>query len=62
MTLVAARRIDLDDARQLAMRHQSRIDLERERRMLAEFDAVLDNGRSRLEMWRAIETSAYPTA
>lgn len=58
--VVAARPVDLDDARQLAMRHRARVDRERVRRTLAEFDGVLEDGRSRVDLWRVIEESAYP--
>lgn len=60
--LVAARPIDLEDARQLAMRHHARIDRERVRRILAEFDSVLADDRPRIELWETIERSAYPEA
>lgn len=58
--LVAARPVDLEDARQVAMRHRARIDRERVRRTLTAFDEILEDGRSRIDLWRAIETSAYP--
>jgi hypothetical protein len=60
--LVAARPVDLEDARQLAMRHHAHIDRERVRRILAEFDGVLEDGRSRTDLWRTVERSAYPGA
>ncbi len=56
--LAAARPVDLEDARQLAMRHRTRIDRERVRRTLAEFDALLEDGRSRVALWEQVERSA----
>jgi predicted nucleotidyltransferase len=60
--LVAARPHDLEDARQTAMRHWRRIDRERVRRTLAAFDEILEDGRSRVELWRQTERSAFPNA
>jgi hypothetical protein len=60
--VVAARPVDLDDARQLAMRHRQGIDRERVRRVLAEFDEVLEDGRPRLALWQAIERAAFREA
>jgi hypothetical protein len=60
--LVAARPVDLEDARQLAMRHHAHIDRERVRRIVAEFDGVLEDGRSRIDLWLSVERSAYPEA
>ena len=58
--VVAARPVDLEDARQIALRHWAGIDRDRVRRTLAEFDAVLEDGRSRVDLWRAIEQSGHP--
>lgn len=57
--LVAARPLDLEDARQIALRHHKRIDRERVRGILAAFDDALDDGRPRVELWRDIERSAF---
>jgi hypothetical protein len=59
--LVAARALDLEDARQIALRHHTRIDRERVRRLLTAFDDALDDGRSRVELWRDVERSAFRT-
>lgn len=59
--LVAARPLDLEDARQIALRHHTRIDRERVRRILTAFDEALDDGRSRVELWRGVERSAFRT-
>jgi hypothetical protein len=58
--LVAARSVDLEDARQLALRHRDRLDRSRIRRTLAGFDEVLEDERSRGDLWREIELSVYP--
>lgn len=58
--LVAARPLDLEDARQLAMRHRMTLDRERIRRTLAGFDEILDDDRSRVELWRETERGAFP--
>jgi predicted nucleotidyltransferase len=58
--LVAARALDIEDARQLAMRHRSRVDRRRIGRTLREFDELLDDGRSRVALWEEIEESAFP--
>jgi hypothetical protein len=58
--LVAARPLDLEDARQLVLRHGAALDRERIQRTLAGFDQILDDGRSRASLWQEIERSTYP--
>jgi hypothetical protein len=58
--LVAARPLDLEDARQLALRHGMTLDRERIQRTLATFDEILEDGRSRVALWLAIERSTMP--
>lgn len=60
--LVAARPLDLEDARQLVLRHHRAMDRERIRKTLASFDEILDDGRSRVALWQEIERSAHPPA
>jgi len=49
--LVAARPADEDDVRQMVLRHRTRIDRARVARLMSEFDAALDDGRSRVDLW-----------
>lgn len=58
--LVAARPLDLEDARQLTLRHGRALDRERIQRTVAGFDEILEDGRSRLALWLAIERSTMP--
>lgn len=58
--LVAARALDLEDARQLTLLHHHTIDRRRVSEALREFDEVLEDGRSRVELWQQIARSAYP--
>jgi predicted nucleotidyltransferase len=58
--VVAARPQDLEDARQLLMRHDARIDRGRIRSVLATFDQILDDGRSRVGIWQEVERAAFP--
>jgi hypothetical protein len=58
--LVAARPLDLEDARQLTMRHGLRLDRTRILSTLASFDEILEDGRSRVAMWRDIDRTASP--
>ena len=57
--LVAARPVDIEDARQLSMRHHTRIDRDKMTRRLTEFDEMLEDSRSRVAIWRDIERSAF---
>jgi hypothetical protein len=58
--LVAARPLDLEDARQLALRHGMVLDRERIQRTLASFDEILEDGRSRVALWLDVERSTVP--
>jgi hypothetical protein len=60
--IVAARPLDVEDARQLAMRHRLNLDRERITRTVAGFDEILDDGRSRLQLWRDTERAAFPAS
>jgi hypothetical protein len=60
--LVAARPLDLEDARQLVLRHWTTLDRKRIQRTLAGFDEILDDGRSRVALWQEIERSTDPPA
>jgi hypothetical protein len=55
--LVAARPLDLEDARQLVLRHGTALDRERIQRTLASFDEILEDGRPRVALWLEIERS-----
>jgi hypothetical protein len=53
--LVAGRAHDVEDARQLLIRHRSTIDRTRVRTVLAAFDELLDDGRSRVALWQHVD-------
>ncbi len=57
--LVAGRPVDLDDVRQIALRHRDAIDRARVARTVSAFDEVLEDGRSRLELWREVERATF---
>ena len=57
--LVAGRPLDLEDARQLTLLHHRTIDRRRVSDVLREFDEVLEDRRSRVELWDEIAGSAY---
>lgn len=56
--LVAARPRDLDDAKQIALRHWQTLDRDRILNTAREFDVLLEDDRSRAQMWREIANAA----
>ncbi len=58
--LVAARPIDLEDARQLVLLHHHDIARRRVAQVLGECDLALEDDRSRVELWEQLARGAYP--